>query len=213
MLMIAGRERSRQISQMSRMIGASLGVERGGRLVDEEELGVLLEPRGRFPRAGAGRRKGRPARLSTWSVRGDALQQAEGLVDVGLGKATQEGAPRTARRPSLPESTFLHDGEAFDERVFLEDHADAPAHGGAASLLPTRLISRFAEWKTLAAGRLHHRTVDAADHAFDLPAPEGPIEPDDLARGHLEGDVGQGLVPGLVALGQALDAQHAALSR
>ena len=60
-------------------------------------------------------------------VEADAREQAERLVDVGLRKAPQ---------PALPEADIaepaaqhvLHHGEPLDQRVFLEDHAHAPAH-------------------------------------------------------------------------------------
>ena len=101
------------------------GIEAGGRLIDEQELGVLLQGAGNADTLAlaAGERVGP---LVDVLAQADAIEQLEGLVDVGLRKAAQERAPeRHVAQPARQH--VLHHGQALDQRELLEDHADAPA--------------------------------------------------------------------------------------
>ena len=77
-------------------------------------------------------------------IKADALEQPECLVDVGLRKAAQPALPEADIAEPAGEHV-LHHREALDQRVFLEDHAHAPAHAAqvrAAELDDVDVIER-----------------------------------------------------------------------
>ena len=102
-----------------------LGSRTGGRLVDQQQLRVLLERPGDADALAlaAGELVGA---LVGMSVEADPVQQRERLVDIGLREAAEEAAPEGDVAEPAGQHV-LHHGQPLDQGVFLEDHADPPA--------------------------------------------------------------------------------------
>ena len=155
MLMIAGRLRSRQISQIRRMIWRDVlgSSEAVGSSISSSSGSCssarAMPTRWRWPPDSAS------ARLSACSVRPTRSSSANAFVDVGLWEAAEEGAPERHVAEAARQHVFHH-GQPFDQRVFLEDHADAAAH--AAQLAPADLC-QIAVVEEDAAGRRLHEPV------------------------------------------------------
>ena len=179
-----------------------LGVEAGGRLVDQQQPGVLDQgPGDADPLPLPARELVGP--LVDHMLEADPRQQPEGLVDVALRKAPEVAAPEADVAQAAGEHV-LHHRQALDQGVFLEDHAHLPAHpaqGPAAQAGDLHPVQ-----PDLAAARLD-QAVDAADQGR-LAGPGRTDQGQDLALGHLQVDALQGQVPRRIALGQRLQAQQ-----
>jgi hypothetical protein len=173
MLTMAGRPRSAQISVRRRMIwrlvlGSRLAVGSS----TSRSFGVLRQrPRDadpcRCPPDSAS------ARLSAWSIRPTRSSKLIGPLDIGGGYLRRKlRQKRHVAQP--PRQHVFHHRQAFNQRVFLEDHADP-----AALAAQVRLAQAAPDPHRPAApcpslgstSRLMQRI------SVDLPAPEGPISP------------------------------------
>ena len=180
-----------------------LRIERGGRLVDQQQFRILDQrPADADALAlAAGQFVGA---LVGHVVEADARQQAERLVDVGLRKLAQPALPE----PDIAEPAaqhVLHHAQPLDQRVFLEDHAHAPPR--AAQLAAAERGELGVVERDRAGGRLD-QPVDAADDGRFAGA-RGPDQRHHLAVGHVEVDALERQVAGPVALHQTLDPKHA----
>ena len=204
--MIAARPRSLHSSQISRMIWRDgLGVKRGGRLVHQQQCGILDQgaadadalalPAGQFVRALVGHMS-----------KAHAVQKAEGFVDVRLRKPAQKAAPEPDIAQAAGQHVFHH-GQALDQRVFLKDHAHAAA---------------FAAQRARGqAGQFHIAQIDLARGRFDQPvdaADQGGFtgarradQGQNLTLRDVQIDRLQGLIAGLVRLHKLLKPQHESL--
>ena len=101
----------------------------------------------------------------------DRVEQLEGARDVAFGKFAQPGAPdRHVAEPAAQQ--VLHHGQALDQIVFLEHHADAApraaaARGRTASRDPARETG--SRPRSAATSRLMQRI------SVLLPVPDGPM--------------------------------------
>ena len=94
-----------------------LGVERGGRLVEEHQLAGPWSAPGRWPPAAAGRRRAAPGRRRTLSDRPDPRQVA----------AARRASASDCLRPSTRRWAMVQvaqHGEVREQVELLEDHAD-----------------------------------------------------------------------------------------
>ena len=154
------------------------GVERGGRLVEQQHLGLVGEGAGERDalRLAAGELVDR---LVAEGVRqADAAQQAAGLLVRRAGAAPSAGRRSPAARPSpaqpRPVQHVVHDG-AVEQRRGLEDHADA-----APQLLHRQLGGRHAvEQHAPAVGSMSRLMVRSS---VLLPEPDGPEHGEDVRR-------------------------------
>ena len=140
-------------------LAAGFGVQRCGRFVDQKKFGVLDQ------RAGDADPLALTARKFVRTFVGHvqqahAIQQAEGLIYIGLRKFPQE-APPEAHIAQPPGQHVFHHSQALDQRVFLKDHSHRAAR------LAKRTRTQTGQFHIiepdLAAGRFH-QPVDASDH-------------------------------------------------
>ena len=136
-------------------------------------------------------------------IQADALQQTKYFVDIGLGKLAEIAAPEPDISQAAGEHVFHH-RQALDQGVFLEDHAHAPP--GLAKRARAQAGQLQIVQKNRPRGRLD-QPVDAADERRFTGAGRAD-QRHHLAIGHLQIDVLEGKVTGLVSLGQADKPQH-----
>ncbi len=157
-----------------------LGVERGGRLVEEHHLGAHGErPRDGHPlllAAGQGGRVG--VRL---------LRQADAAEVLGGG--LRRARPVPLEDPPLGQREVLGDAQVREEVELLEDHADAAAYGVDVDVGVGHL---GAADEDLALGGLLQQ-VDAAQQGR-LAGTGGADDADDLALADLQVDAAQDVV-------------------
>ena len=175
-----------QLADLAAQLGAHLGIERGQRLVEQQQA--------------------RPGRQRTGQ--GHALLLAArqlGRVALGLRAQAHQGqhlghtlARLRRRLPVQPEGHVLRGREIGKQRIALEHHAKATACGR-----PARDVIALEQHPALV------RHVDAADDAQQrgLAAARRAEQADELARLHVQVNAAQHLLIA-VALGDMVYAQH-----
>ena len=180
-----------------------LRIERGRRLVHQKQIRVLDQrPADADPLSLAARQL--VGALVGHVIEADARQQPEGLVDVGLRKFSHKTLPEAdITQPSAEH--VLHHGETLDQRVFLEDHAHAPARAAQFAAAERRDLDVIEHDR--AGGRLY-QAVDAADDGRFAGA-RRTDQRHHLAVGYVEVEALECQVAGPVTLRQPLDPKHA----
>ncbi len=165
-------------------------VERGGRLVGDQQLRAQRDGHGDARPAGAGRRTARAGSASAESRSAGRPTRVE----------PRPGDVRASRREARPctHQGFRHlvaDGLDRVERRhrFLEDHADVGCRAcctSRARFSPARRLSSSQAWPDTVLRAVGSRPI-IASAVIDLPEPLSPDQPGDLAGRDIEGDVAQ----------------------
>ena len=125
MLMMAGRPRSSpDLDDQPHDLPRGLGIERGGRLVDQQQVGVLRQGAGDADALALATGQG-VGPLVDMVAQADPVEQGVGLGD-GVGRELPEEAAPEADIAEAAGEHVLHDRQPFHQGVFLEDHADPP---------------------------------------------------------------------------------------
>jgi hypothetical protein len=135
-----------------------LRIERGRRLVDQQQVGVLLQGAGDADTLALTAGQGVGA-LVHMVGQPDTVEQPVGVLDRLRGELAEEAAPESDIAEP-PREHVLHHGEAFHQGVFLEDHADPPP--GPAQSAAAQAGDLHVAQEHGAGGRLD-QPVDAAD--------------------------------------------------
>ena len=174
-------------------LARGLGIEARGRLVDQQQVRLLLQ-RARDADAlalAAGKRIGALVDMLGQARRDRAAAKA--LVDIGLRKAPRRTSARTARSRAGPDSTF---SITVSRSTSANSWKIMPMRRRALRKLPraTAPVSSRSLQKNPAGGRLD-QPVDAADQRRFAGARRAD-QADDLAGRHREGDAAQRHVAG-----------------
>ena len=131
------RARSRPIvGEQLHDLDRGLRVERGSRLVGEQQPRAAASPRARCRRAGAGRRKASRRGCARNHARPTTSSNSKARADVLRRKLASPRAPRRHVAQSVRRADVLHHREALDQVELLEHHADVAAR------LSQRLVAR-----------------------------------------------------------------------
>ena len=184
---------ARQLEDDVEDLAHHLRVERGGDLVEEENLGVHHE--GAHDGDALALAAGELARVVVGAVsQADALEQfVRPLLGVGA---------RFSRDQAGGERQVPHDRQVGEELVGLEDHADAAAHLGPGDA-GRRQVGPVEEDLPGVDG------LEAVDRAQQrgLAAARGSDDDDDFAVGDVEGHAAQGVVSARIGLVEVDEAQ------
>jgi hypothetical protein len=179
-----------------------LGVEARRGLVDQQQLRVLQQGAGDAdPLAlAAGKRIGT---LVDGMLSGRPAPAGGRPRSASAGIAAQKAAPEADLAEPAGEHV-LHHRQAVHQGVLLEDHA----HGapGPAQRRPESRVSSVSLRRMLPPVGSTRRLTQRI--RVLLPAPEGPISAITWPAGRVQVDIGQGAVPGGVALGDLGKRQH-----
>ena len=181
-------------------LARGLGIEARRRLVDEEQFGILLERPGDTDTLALASGEGIGALVDMFAEP-DPVEQRERLVDVGLREAPGEGTPERHVSEAAGEHV-LHHRQPLHQRVFLEDHADAPA--GAAKPRARQAGDLRVLEEDAPAGRLD-QAIDAADEGR-FSGPRRSDQSHHLSGRNLERDAAKGAVAGAILLLETFDA-------
>ncbi|MNI49544.1 hypothetical protein D3C73_1041580 [compost metagenome] len=145
------------IGQQLHDFNRGLGVQRRGGLVGQQQLGTLHQGAGDGHALALAARQ-RIRALVRKARQPDGIQQLVGVLDVFGLKAAHPGLERRGVPQSARQQVFHH-GQAFNQVVFLEHHADAP--------------TRAAQRRATHAGQVHAAFLglqhDLALGGFDQP--------------------------------------------
>ena len=136
-----------------------LGVQRGGGFVRQDQAGLLHQgPGNAHPLPLAARQGVRPARGKVLR-QPDRIDQIEGPRNVFSGKLAQQGPPYRQGAELAAQHVFNH-RQAFNQVVFLKDHADVAAGFTQGLALQLRQVDPLEE--DLPGGRVN-QAVDATN--------------------------------------------------
>ena len=147
-----------QLTNQAHDLARGFRVEGRRRLIDQKQVGFLHQcPGDADPLALAARKGVGPVVLA--ACKADPVEQLEGVGDV-FGRIIAPKRMPQADRAKPPGQHVFHNREAFDQVVFLENHADV-----AARLTQIAAVQRgqFQPAQFDGPGRRLDQTVDAAD--------------------------------------------------
>jgi hypothetical protein len=149
---------ARALGDQFHNLDRGLGIERGGRLVGEDQIGVLHQGAGDADTLAlaAGELVGALVRERAEPDRIEQLKRAVNVLGI---EPAQPGSPYCDVAEAAGQHVLDH-RQAFHQIIFLEHHADTAAD--PAQLASVELRDVLAEEQDLAGGRID-QPVDAAD--------------------------------------------------